>query len=319
VVATHHRHGRHVVATVAVALAGLWQGPARAAAPYAFGYAAPAGSACPDEAAVARDVAAHVHDATRSGGARVDLRIRAEVAGFAGELVVTDRDGNQGRRRIDAGTCDELAHVLAFLASLALEMGGRLEPPVTAVFVPAAAAPTDGFERRGAWIAAVAAAGIRGGVVEGVRPDGEIGVEWQARGAGWLAPAVRASVAMSQGRAAGADWRAGILLATGRLDACPIRLQVTRLEWRPCVGAELGGLRVDSDGATGASRGTQLWTAVDASLRTRWWTTQRVFVDGEVGMLFPLAPDATVIAAGQVARVAPPVAVRAVMAGGVRF
>ena len=124
---------------------------------------------------------------------------------------------------------------------------------------------------------------------------------------------------MSQGRATGADWRAGFVLATSRVDACPVRLQVTRLEWRPCVGAELGALRVDSDGAAGTSHGTRAWTAVEASLRTRWWTTRRVFVDGEVGALFPLLPDATVIAGGQLAHVAPPVTVRAVVAGGVRF
>ena len=324
-VATHHRHRRHVVAAIALALAlvldGVWAGAARAAASYAFGFAAPPGSGCPDEAAVARDVAAHVSDATHAAGARVDLRIRADAAGFAGELVVTDRDGKQGQRRIEAGSCDELAHALAFLAGLALELGGRLEPqPAIVAFAPVrAAAPTDAFEPGGAWTAAVAAAGVRGGVVDGMRPDGELGVEWQARGSGWLAPAVRAGVALSQGRAAGADWRAGFVLATSRIDACPVRLQVTRLEWRPCLGAELGALRVDSDGAAGTSRGTRMWTAVEASLRTRWWTTRRVFVDGEVGALFPLLPDATVIASGQVARVAPSVTVRAVVAGGVRF
>jgi len=321
VVATHHRHGRHVVAAAAFALAGAWAGSAGAAAPYALGFAAPSGAGCPDEAAVARDVAAHVNDATRAAGARVDLRIRAEASGLAGELVVTDRDGNQGRRRIDAGSCDELAHALAFLAGLALELGGRLEPPATvAGFAPTATAgPTDGFERGGAWIAAVAVAGVRGGVVDGMRPAGELGVEWQARRSGWLVPAVRAGVAMSQGRAAGADWRADLVLATSRIDACPVRLQATRLEWRPCVGAELGGLRVEGDAAAGASRGTRAWAAVDVSLRTRWWTTPRVFVDGEVGALFPLLPDAIVIAGGQVARVAPAVTVRAVVAGGVRF
>ena len=62
-----------------------------------------------------------------------------------------------------------------------------------------------------------------------------------------------------------------------------------------------------------------MWTAVEASLRTRWWTTGRVFVDGEVGALFPLLPDATFIASGQLAHAAPPVTVRAVVAGGVRF
>jgi hypothetical protein len=320
VVATHHRHGCHVVAAVAVALASSWSGPARAAASYAFAFAAPTGSGCPDAAAVARDVAAHLHDATRATGARVDLRIRAATSGFAGELVVTDRGGNQGRRRIDADSCDELAHALAFLAGLALELGGRLEGPATDVFAPTvAAAPTEGFELGGAWIAAVAAAGVRGGVTDGARPDGEIGVEWQARRSGWLAPTVRAGVAMSQGRAAGADWRAGFLLASSRLDACPVRLQVTRWEWRPCVGAELGALRVESDAAAGAGRATRLWAAVDGSLRTRWWTTPRAFVDVEVGAMLPLAPDASVIAGGQVARVAPPVTVRAVIAGGVRF
>ena len=197
-VATHHGHGRHVVAATAIALAAAWAaaGPARAAAAsYAFGFAAPAGRGCPDEAAVARDVAAHVHDAALAAGARVDLRIRAQASGFVGELVVTDRDGKQGQRRIEAGSCDELAHALAFLAGLALELGGRLEPPATVAFAPAAAAAaTDGFEPVGAWLAAVAAAGVRGGVVDGMRPDGEIGVEWQSRARdGWRPLCAQAS------------------------------------------------------------------------------------------------------------------------------
>src|SRR6186713_656019 len=101
-----------------------------AAAPYALAYRAVPG--CPDEAALRADVAGHVHDAARASGVRIAIQIDAAARGFAGAIVTVDRFGNEDRRQLDAADCGELAHALAFMAGVAIDLGARERPDVAA-------------------------------------------------------------------------------------------------------------------------------------------------------------------------------------------
>src|SRR4051812_29235729 len=100
--------------------------PARAdPEPYELSYAAPPG--CPTEAEIVAEVHANVHDAASGAGARIALTIAEHGAAFVGELVAFDPSGKHGRRTIQGSTCSDVGKTLAFLAALAIELGGRVE------------------------------------------------------------------------------------------------------------------------------------------------------------------------------------------------
>ena len=111
-----------------------------AAEPYALAYRAVAG--CPDEATLRADVAAHVQDKDRASGVRIDVAIRTAAQGFGGSIVIVDRWGNEDRRELGGADCGELAHALAFLAGVAVDLGARSPQPAAAsVATSAAPAP----------------------------------------------------------------------------------------------------------------------------------------------------------------------------------
>src|SRR6185503_11619948 len=162
----------------------------------------------------------------------------------------------RGRREIDGASCAEVAHALAFLAGMALELGGRLDAPAPAPVSPPPAPVLRSTawvpERAGPAVAGLAALGARGGIAPGLRPAGEIGVELAVLRAGWWAPAVRATAVVGQGRADGAAVPLDLLLAAGRLQLCPARLARGRFEARPCAAGEVGAVRATRDGAARA-------------------------------------------------------------------
>ena len=288
-------------------------------APYAVSFTG--GDGCPREDDVRADVAAHVHDASRTAGARVELRVTGAGGRFTGELVATDAAGNSGRRALDGESCAEVAHALAFLAGMALELGGRLEVPAAAAPPPAATLRSTAWvpERTGPAFAGLAALGVRGGIAPGLRPAGEIGVELTSPRAGWWAPAVRVTAVMGQGRADGAGAPLALLLTGGRLQFCPVRVGRGRFEGRPCVAGELGAVRATSDGALGGGSDTFLWGAGEASLQARWWATPELFVDVGGGALFPAVRTRYTAGPGAITYVVPAVTSRVVVAVGLRL
>jgi hypothetical protein len=326
---------RFARARLAAILAALAPAPGWAAAPAAVPYAVSfaGGDGCPREDEVGADVAAHVHDPSRAAGARVDLRVTGGGGRFTGELVATDAAGNRGRRAVDGDSCAEVAHALAFLAGMALELGGRLEAPAAAPAPPPVAparATTWVPERAGPAFAGVAALSARGGIAPGLRPVGEIGIELIAqqpvppqppappRAAGW-APALRVTAMMGQGRADGASAPLDLLLTGGRVQFCPVRIARGRFEGRPCAAAEIGAVRATGDGAAGDPSGTFLWAAGEASLHVRWWATPELFVDAGAGALFPAVRTRYAAAPGEITYAVPAVTGRFALAAGLRL
>ena len=325
-VTAYHRHGACGVAAIVAAFGSALAAPATAAAPpYTLSFAG--GDELPREDDVRADVAAHVHDVSLAAGARVELRATGAGSRFAGELVVIDAAGNRGRRAIDGGTCAEVAHALAFLAGLALELGGRLDAP--AAPAPSSAPPrpapalSTGWvpERGGPAFASLAALGVRGGIGPGLSPAGEIGAELASSRPGAFAPAGAAMAVLGRAHLDGVGARLNLLLIAARLQLCPWRVGRGRFEGRPCAAGEIGSVRVTGEGTAGAGGDSFVWVAGEAALHVRWWATPELFVDVGGGVLFPAVRKQYSLplpGAGSSYAV-PPVTGRLVIAAGLRL
>jgi hypothetical protein len=120
----------------ALGLIGFFPFVADANEVYLLTYRGPAG--CPSETRMRADVASHTHDLSSAEGVHVDLTIVKHDSDFLGELVATDAASHVGHRTVSGRTCSEVAHALAFLTGLAIELGGRIEPEPAALSVSAA-------------------------------------------------------------------------------------------------------------------------------------------------------------------------------------
>ncbi len=76
-------------------------------------------------------------------------------------------------------------------------------------------------------------------------------------------------------------------LIAGRLEGCPLRFGGDAFFAQPCVGFDLGALRVEGTQQTGQAD-TGLWASVDASGRLSWRATRPVSFEAQLGALVPL-------------------------------
>jgi hypothetical protein len=316
------RRARHRLAGALIA-AGLWLVAGRSAAAgaeapsYVLTYAAPV--VCPEEAVFLADVASHVHDVSRARGVRVNASIEERESGYAGVLVAVDASGTQSSRRIEGKKCADVAHALAFLAALVIELGGHAEPesplppnpapapaPPPPREPPAAVAPPRTFA-----LSAVLLGGVRGGIGPVAHAGGDAGLEIGATGR-LLAPSLRLVALVANGSLEGAGGSATLWLVGGRLEVCPILLGNARLAVRPCVGAELGIVHADGETAFAPRTATAPWVSAEATVRGQWFATDRWFVEVGGGPVMPLdrtryyfEPDRTVfVVPGLTARAA---------------
>jgi hypothetical protein len=329
--------GRDRLRLVAVGFAAMVVGVPRllhAAEPYVLSYEAPKG--CPDQEKVRRDVADQVGDLAHAGEARVALRITMGTrGGFAGELVATDRDGLEGRRAIDGKTCAEVAQALAFLAALAIELGGRFdrEPalaeqtpsprPPAAATVPAPSRPHPARSQPTRppsldWTSIVVGQ-LRGGLSNVATPAGELGFGVGSARVGAWTPSIRASLLVGGGGIREGDSRVMTWLTSGRLEVCPLRLGRSRLEYRPCLAGELGSLSVHATSSAASSRSSNLWAAVEAGVRLRWVGGPSFFLELGVGTLLPLTRERHQMFINGIAYTVPGLTARGALAAGLRF
>lgn len=306
--------------------------PARAEPqPYELSYAAPAG--CPTEREVVAEVRANVHDAASGDGARIALTIVQNGTELTGELVALDRSGKEGRRTIHGPTCSEVSQALAFLAALAIELGGRVEPDPAAE--PAAASPPAPPPRapkpapastqvsppppRSTWrFSGVLGAGLRGGLAPSVRPSAEVGLELADTLARVLAPAVRATAVGSVSRISHSAGTAELSLLAGRLEGCPVRFGSQVVAVRPCLGVELGAVFAHGDLAGGRSV-VEPWGSSEASLRLEVGPFAPVFLELSAAAVVPFFHTHYFFVPQQIVYVVPAVTGRAGLAAGLRF
>jgi hypothetical protein len=258
-------------------------------APYQLHYDAALG--CTSEAEVRDEVAANVHQPAQGVGVTVSLSIKGAAGAYAGELVVVDRNGRRGRRELSAATCDEVAHALAFLAGLAIDLGGRVddespEPPPSAPPPPPPPPPAPPLPKP-LVVSLTLAGGLRGGVGPSLQDALELGVGLGARRLAFE-PTVRFGIGASAGRGSNRFGSVELLLATARVEGCPLWFGSASVGLRPCAGLEAGAAFAQSRVARDPKNPVDPWIAVDASLHLEWRPTRAFFVDLAAAVVVPL-------------------------------
>jgi hypothetical protein len=304
--------------------------PARAdPEPYELSYAAPPG--CPTETEIVAEVHANVHDAASGAGARIALTIAEQGAVFVGELVALDPSGKQGRRTIQGSTCSDVGKTLAFLAALAIELGGRVEAeedtapatqaPEVPVKPPKPAEPNRRASTmpRDAWrLSLLLGAGLRGALAPSLRPSAEAGLDFGQPAPRVLAPAIRATLVGSLSRISRRDGIAKLSFLAGRFEGCPLRLGSRTVAVRPCVGVELGAVFASGE-LDGGRSVVQRWGSSEASLRLETWLAPQVFIEIEGALVVPFFRTRYFFVPDRLVYVVPALTARAALVTGFRF
>jgi hypothetical protein len=250
--------------------------------PYQLSYRAPQG--CPPEDQLRVDVAAHVRNGTRPSGVKIRIEIAATGAEFTGELLAADRFGSENRQSLSGRDCAEIAHALAFLAGLAVELGERRRTDLTATArSPPPLAPRP-FVITG-WLMA----GVTGGLADVPSPSGELGVGLESSRQRLFAPGIEGAILVAGDRQiVGQRGTAELSLLGGRLAACPLRLASSKVDLRPCAGVTFGQVWARATSLMNAPSITEPWLSAEATLAVRWLVTSQIFLEVEGGAVFPL-------------------------------
>ncbi len=296
------RHPRRlVVCACATALGCFGATSASAEQPAAYELRYEPAEGCPADAPFRDDVLAHVHDTSRSAGARVAVRIEAQASGFHGELVATDDEGHEGRRSLDGATCADVAHALAFLAGLAIELGGHLEkseeppkpvappPPAPPPPKPAPAPPPPKpVEPHGSDISVAALGELRTGLAPALRPALALAFDIEQRRRRVLTHAYRLAVVGATSELARSDGSASLRYLAGRAEDCPLRLDDARLVVRACFAFELGYVWAKSHATTNPRDQGQLWPSAEALVRVKYGIVGGLFAELDVAGGVPI-------------------------------
>jgi hypothetical protein len=292
--------------------------------PYVLTYAAPAD--CPANDAFRRDVATRLHDESHVANVRLDIAIEADAGRYRGTITALDDAANESaRRRIEGESCTEVAHAMAFLAALALELNGHLDPDVESAPPspspppsPEPAIPIPPASARGVRVAALLLGDARDGFGPSVYASGEVGLEIAVAN-GTVSPAARLVAFAGRGSLGSPAGGAWIGFGGGRLELCPIRVGGTTIILRFCAGGELGAVHGQGEVPFKPRAATVPWVSVETTLRIQWFATRELFVELGGGPVLPLdrsryyfEPDTTVYQA-------PVVAARVAMGLGWQF
>jgi hypothetical protein len=255
--------------------------------PYTLKYRAAAG--CPGEAQLRGDVAAHVRGGLRPSGVRLEIQIVAAHGRFQGDLLATDRLGSEDRQVLGGEDCAEIAHALAFLAGVAIELGERraVAPPPPPIAPPPSSAPTAPRARAVRFTGGLLG-GVMGGLADGPSPTGElvIGVE-DARDRR-VALGVEAAVLVAGDRPIESPrGSAELSLLGGRLAACPLRLKRWLIDLRPCAGVTFGTVWGRATSLANAPSVVERWASAEATAAVRLFLPSGVFAEVEGGAIFP--------------------------------
>jgi hypothetical protein len=288
--------------------------------PYALIYRAPEG--CPTEGQLREDVAAHVRIGTRPSGVQIRIEIGVVDGQFTGELSAADRFGSENRQSLGGRDCAEIAHALAFLAGLAVELGERRRTDLTTTSRPPPA-PALSPVQRPFMITGWIMAGVTGGMADVPSLSGEIGVGIESTRPRLFAPGIEGAILVAGGgEIDGQRGTAELSLLGGRLVACPLRLAKSKVDLRPCAGVTLGEVWGRATSLTNAPTVTEPWISAEATLAVRWLLTSQILFEVEGGAVFPLERPSFAFAFqpnGQALYTVPPVTGRVSAGCGFRF
>jgi hypothetical protein len=226
--------------------------------------------------------------------------------GAGGLLERQTKTGTVAIRRIDGGTCDEIADGVALTLSLAdtpeehqetqaapaLATESRaetrlvLEEPTRDTGAPKPTQSADRTRR------ARFAFGFQGNAISGVAPDTLPGATlFLSFAPGGPSLPRGASVRVSAfGNTRGAsvgdhDYR--LWLFGGRFDACPVHVGSSTLHASPCASIDLGALRATGNGA-GRKTNDGFWAALRAGVRLEFRVVDPVALEAQVEAVAPL-------------------------------
>ncbi len=260
-----------------------------------------------------------------TAGDRIDFVVTLGMKdGHAfGQLERQTAEGRVAVRELEASRCEEVADAVALTLTLALEphaaqAGASLQTttPATAATATEAAKPastsavadtatqTSNLPASNvvARTPAPAAATVHGGaesprrwlagadatLYEGSLPDplfgGRIFVELGGE-APWHGASARLGAFFAK-RVRKTDPDVSLVLAGGRLDACPVALFGPVVELRPCFALELGSEQARGTSSTGVSDAA-FWASGSASARVAWHASRSVGFEAELGASVP--------------------------------
>jgi hypothetical protein len=305
---------------IVLVIASIAAASPASAEPYDLIYQAPDG--CPTEGQLRADVAAHVRSGTRPSG--VQIRIEIAVAGgqFRGELSATDRFASENRQSLDGRDCAEIAHALAFLAGLAVELGERRQTELASMSRPLPA-PAPPLARRPFMITGWIMAGATGGLADVPSLSGELGVAIESTRLRLFAPGIAVAILVAgDSQIDGQRGTAELSLVGGRLTTCPLRLVKSKVDFRPCAAVTFGEVWGRATSLTNAPTVTEPWLSAEATVAVRWLFTSQIFLAVEGGVVFPLERPSYSFAfqpEGQPLYTVPPMTGRISAGCGLRF
>jgi len=307
-----------------VLLVGRARAGPRDDAPYALTYRAPV--VCPSEATFVADMTSHARTEANATGIRLNFAIDEQETGYLGTLVVFDKFGNEASRDIHGKACSDVAHALAFLGALAIELGGHIEPepplaptpPVGMIPPPPSARAAAPTPSRSVEVSSVLLTGLRGGFGPVARLTGEAGVEIGAR-SGKLVPSVRLSAFVGDSDLAAAGGSAALWMVGGRLEACAALWGNIHILLRPCLGSEVGLVRAQGQAALESRTAVELWASVEGTLKLQWFPTKGFFAELGGGPVIPVVRTHYYFEPGQTLYVVPWLTARAAGGLGLQF
>jgi hypothetical protein len=232
--------------------------------------------------------------------ARIERRRESE--GWAGEIDVVGAGGaTTGRRTLEqrGRSCEALVERLAFVAALVLDSGAAPSPAragTNSVPRPSSAAIASSSQQvdtkptRSRWTSrAEGGAALAGGLLPGSAPGGEASILAGPPGpvvayvsAGFW-PEERASVGPNQG--------AGLSLAEAGVGLCSTRLRTAHLSFEPCLGADLGRVRVRGFGLDNQVTSDRWAADVAVGFAVRWPAGAGPYASLGARLVVPLVRD----------------------------
>jgi hypothetical protein len=226
---------------------------------------------------------------------------RREPQGWAGEIDVVGTDGaTTGRRTLEQSgrSCEALVERLAFVAALVLDSGMGPAPGKARSdsAPPAAAAELASSQQvgtkptRSRWtLRAEGGAALALGLLPGAAPGAEASI--LAGPPGPIVAYVRAGFWPEERASVGPNQGAGLSLAEAGVGICSPRLRTAHLGFEPCLGADLGRVRVWGFGLDDQATSDRWAADVAVGFALRWPAGPGPYVSLGARLIVPLVRD----------------------------
>ncbi len=261
------------------------------------------GEGCPDEAAFLERLHARTMGSWDASGIdrprQVLIAVEGSGAAAAGRLTIVGPSGETTTREVSGQSCEQIVDALAFVVALALDPTASAERPTSPSVSPtppdAPAAPAAPSTPGARWrLSAAAHAGMTGAFPAGLQISVPVFVEVAREPPATLrrwSPALR--LGFERGFGASVQVPVGVARFTwnvGRLDLCAGLSVTPTLSLGPCLGVDAGAL--EGAGTIAHPRNaSSFWIALGGLARGRWQVRSPLFLEMDVGAVFPLVRD----------------------------